>query len=82
MCPGSPLFSLNGYFSEVTAAESGVPQGSVLGLRVFLLYVNDLPDLLFRKVRLFADNAKLVSPRTPIGTLLSDLQIIHDWFTR
>ncbi len=70
--------AVNGCHSEVTAAESGVLQGSVLGPLLYLLYVKDLPDLLTGKVLLFADDVKLVSPRSSLDTLLRDLQIPHE----
>ena len=36
-----------------------MPQGSVLGPLLFLLFVNDLPDWIRTNIRLFTDDAKL-----------------------
>ena len=41
---------------------SGVPQGSVIGPLLFLLYVNDIPSLIRCKDKLFADDIKLWQP--------------------
>ena len=50
---------VNGAASSSTIVTSGVPQGTVLGPLLFLLYINDLPDNLSTSVRLFADDCIL-----------------------
>ena len=50
---------INGISSEWTEVSSGVPQGSVLGPLLFILYVNDLPSQVSSFCKLFADDAKL-----------------------
>ena len=47
---------LNENSSDEMQVSSGLPQGSVLGPILFLLYINDLPDSLQSKVRFFADD--------------------------
>ena len=47
---------INGARSNFIPVQSGVPQGSVLGPCLFLIYINDMPDLLSSPVRLFADD--------------------------
>ena len=50
---------IEGAKSSWLSVTSGVPQGSILGLLLFLLYINDMPDVVsFCSISLFADDAK------------------------
>ena len=46
-------------FSERVDVVSGVPQGSVLGPLLFLIFVNDLPNWVRNSMRMFADDRKI-----------------------
>ena len=47
---------VDGIQSDLVTVDSGVLQGTVLGLIIFLLHINDLPSVISSKVRLFADD--------------------------
>ena len=74
---------LNGQTSSWENVNAGVPQGSVLGPLLFLIYINDLPDGLKSNAKLFADDTSLFS--TVFDTiksseiLNSDLELIQNW---
>ncbi len=70
---------MNGSTSGPKDAVSGVPQGSVLGPILFLLFINDLPRVLSGAVLMFADDVKLISPRSESVVLQSDIHAIHSW---
>ena len=56
---------VNGIPSSTSEVASGVPQGSVLGPVLFLLFVNDIPAIIqssTSQVKLFADDTKIYSP--------------------
>ena len=47
---------INGFESEWGLIEAGVPQGSVLGSLLFLIYINDLENGITSNVKFFADD--------------------------
>ena len=52
---------LNGQHSKWSNISAGVPQGSILGPLLFLIYINDLSDNLSSNPKLFADDTSLFS---------------------
>ena len=52
---------LNGQSSEWASIKAGVPQGSILGPLLFLVYINDLLDGIISDVKLFADDTSIFS---------------------
>ena len=74
---------LNGQSSNWSPVLAGVPQGSILGPLLFLVYINDLPDNLESLAKLFAGDTSLFS--TVYNPLLSaeimnkDLIKINEW---
>ena len=68
--------------SQFCNVLSGVPQGSVLGPLLFLLYINDLPSNVTSKIRLYADDVILyreIHSAEDIIRLQKDLDIIAQW---
>ena len=58
---------LDGQASDPVPVLSGVPQGSVLGPVLFLIFINDLSENIRSSVRLFADD----------GVLYRNIKILH-----
>ena len=72
-------------FSDPADLKCGVPQGSILGPLLFLLYINDLPQAVqFCDIRLYADDTcisfKHKNVKTIEGKLNQDFNSLCDWF--
>ena len=71
--------------SQWSEVLSGVPQGSVLGPTLFIIYINDLPENLFNVTKIYADDTKIiadVSNPKSISDLQSDLNEVVKWSER
>ena len=71
--------------SELRPITCGVPQGSVLGILMFIIYTNDLPNSMKHSKRiLFADDTTVYHSSTNlrelIGLIEEDLVTLSDWF--
>ena len=73
---------VDGELSGWEKVSSGVPQGSVLGPVLFLIYINDLDDGIISKIAKFADDSKLgksLCSAADIRLLEDDLSSLEEW---
>lgn len=82
LCDRSQATMVNGCLSSFVSVRSGVPQGSVLGPLLFLIFINDLSNCVSSSFRLFADDCVIyrsISSSSDSVALQRDLNLIHSW---
>ena len=73
---------VDGEASDTIHVESGVPQGTVLGPLMFLLYINDIGDNINSSIKLFADDCLLfrkIKTSEDTKVLQKDLSQLCNW---
>ena len=71
--------SVKGGSSSWKDVLSGVPQGSVLGPILFILYINDLPEVVNSIVKIFADDTKIYNKDSNSDIIQQDLDALCTW---
>ena len=78
------IVNLKNSFSEPGHLSCGVPQGSILGPLLFLLYINDMPQAVNFKLLLYADDTCLIFQHKDVKVIEKQLDgnysSICDWF--
>ena len=74
-------FTIDGKYSEWTNIDAGVPQGSLLGPILFLVFINDIVDVVESDIRIFADDTFIYRIMDQFSTeiLNRDLEKISQW---
>ena len=66
---------LNGKSSQEYPVNAGVPQGSIIGPTLFLLYINDLPDVICN-IAIYADDITVYSKCDQASLLWQQLTLL------
>ena len=70
---------LDGKSSQEYLVNAGVPQKSILGPTLFLLYINDFPDDVMYNIAIYADDNTLCSKCDQTSDLWQQLELASDF---
>lgn len=71
--------AIEGEFSDSVTTDSGVPQGTILGLLHFLSQINNLPECVKPQVRLFADDCRTIRSQSDHLPVQKGLKTLEKW---
>ena len=70
---------VNNSFSNFSPITSGIPQGSILGPVLFIIFINDLPDCVESGCKIFADDTKIYNSTENSGVIQDDINALLEW---
>ena len=77
------LVDVSGVLSSSAAISCGVPQGSILGPLLFLIYVNDMSGAVNHKLLLYADDSAILVADKSVSaiemSLQKELEVVSEW---
>ena len=77
---------INGKNSDFNTIQAGVPQGSILGPLIFLLYIDNLTEVIKTNIRLYADDSCIYTdyqdPKDAAKHLEEDISRIEKWASK
>ena len=70
---------VNNSYSDFSPITSGIPQGSILGPVLFIIFINDLPDHVKSGCKIFADDTKIYNSTDKSEVIQGDIDALINW---